>query len=138
MISVVWWSATGNTEEMANILARSLEAAGKEVVNKNVVDISADQVLACEAIALGCPAMGDEVLEEYDFEPFFTNLEGQLSGKNVVLFGSYGWGTGAWMDEWVERAKNAGANVLATVIACGYPDDSATEELEQAAKKLAQ
>ena len=35
-------------------------------------------------MALGCPAMGAEVLEECEFEPFFTELEGKLAGKKVA------------------------------------------------------
>lgn len=53
------------------------------------------------------PAMGAEVLEESEFEPFFTELEGKLSGKNVALFGSYGWGDGEWMRSWEERVNAA-------------------------------
>ena len=65
-----------------------------------------------EAVAFGCPAMGDEVLEESEFEPFFTSVEGELSGKKVVLFGSYGWGDGEWMRNWEERVKKAGAELV--------------------------
>ena len=35
---------------------------------------------------------GDEELEESEFEPFFSDLEGKASGKKVALFGSYDWG----------------------------------------------
>ena len=61
---------------------------------------------------LGCPAMGGEVLEENEFEPFFTELESSLNGKKCALFGSYGWGDGQWMRDWFDRSKAAGANLL--------------------------
>ena len=64
-----------------------------------------------QLLALGCPAMGAEVLEEAEFEPFFTELEGLLGGKKVALFGSYDWGDGQWMRDWAQRADSAGANV---------------------------
>ena len=64
-----------------------------------------------EKIALGCPAMGAEVLEESEFEPFFSQLEGRLSGRDVALFGSYGWGDGQWMRDWEERTDRAGGTV---------------------------
>ena len=57
--------------------------------------------------------MGDEVLEEMEFEPFFTELENRLSGKRVVLFGSYGWGDGQWMREWQKRTDDDGASLCA-------------------------
>ena len=84
--AVIYWSATGNTEAMANAVAAG---AGVEAVT--VSDFSGD-IKEYAALALGCPAMGDEVLEESEFEPFFASIEDELSGKKVLLFGSYGWG----------------------------------------------
>ena len=52
---------------------------------------------AYDAVAFGCPAMEDEVLEESEFEPMFSSCEPKLSGKKIALFGSYGWGDGEWM-----------------------------------------
>ena len=56
--------------------------------------------------------MGAEELEDGEFEPFFSSVEGKLSGKTIALFGSYGWGDGEWMRNWTERCKNAGATVV--------------------------
>ena len=69
--------------------------------------------------------MGDESLEEDEFEPMFEAAEGALSGKKVGLFGSYDWGTGDWMDSWRERTEGDGAEVVDTVIANLEPDDDA-------------
>ena len=101
--AVIYWSGTGNTEAMANAVA---EGAGADLFT--VSDFSGS-VADFDAIAFGCPAMGAEVLEEDEFEPFFTSVEGNLSGKKVLLFGSYGWGDGEWMRNWEERTKTAGA-----------------------------
>lgn len=111
-IAVIYWSGTGNTESMAHSVADGIAKAGKEAVLKQVSEISAADAAAYDALALGCPAMGDEVLEEGEFEPFFSELEGSLSGKKIALFGSYGWGDGQWMRDWVERTQNAGANLV--------------------------
>ena len=56
--------------------------------------------------------MGAEVLEEDVFEPFFTSIETSLSGKKVLLFGSYGWGDGEWMRNWYDRTKATGAELI--------------------------
>ncbi|MEE0022876.1 flavodoxin [Ruminococcus sp.] len=104
--AVIYWSGTGNTEQMANAIA---EAAGAELYS--VSDFSGD-IADYDRIAFGCSAMGDEVLEESEFEPFFTAIEGALSGKTIALFGSYGWGDGEWMRNWEERVKNDGAVLL--------------------------
>lgn len=121
--AVIYWSGTGNTEQMANAVA---EGAGAELFS--VSDFSGD-VAEYDRIAFGCPAMGAEVLEEDEFEPFFTSVEGKLSGKTIALFGSYGWGDGEWMRNWEERAKSAGANLVngEGLIANEAPDDDAIE-----------
>lgn len=110
--AVIYWSSTGNTEAMAQAVAEGAKAAGAEVDLMEVSDISADKALSYDVLALGCPAMGDEVLEEGEFEPFFTEIEGKLGGKKVALFGSYDWGDGEWMRSWYERTKNTGAKML--------------------------
>ena len=127
---VVYWSQTGNTEAMANILA---EAAGCDAVAWD--DFSADQVASYDGLAFGCPAMGDEELDP-DFEELWDACKGELGDKPVVLFGSYDWGTGDWMESWKKAAEADGVNVVETVIANLEPDDEATEALEAAAEKL--
>lgn len=104
--AVIYWSGTGNTEAMANAIA---EGAGADLFS--VSDFSGN-ISDYDKIAFGCPAMGAEVLEEDEFEPFFESIEGDLSGKDIALFGSYGWGDGEWMRSWVERAENDGAKIF--------------------------
>lgn len=109
--AVIYWSMSGNTEAMAAAVAEGAKAAGLEVDLKHVGEISADEALGYDVLALGCPAMGAEVLEEGEFEPFFAELEGRISGKKVALFGSYGWGDGQWMRDWQARTEDAGADL---------------------------
>ncbi len=137
-VSVVYWSGSGNTEAMANAVAEGIAAAGGEA-NLLTVDQASVATLASEAaFALGCPAMGAEVLEESEMEPFVEELEGKVSGKKVLLFGSYGWGDGEWMRNWADRMKEAGAVLVEEegIIANDYPDDEAIEALKAAAKAL--
>ena len=110
-MAVIYWSMTGNTEAMAAAIAQGAQEAGAQAELKQVSEISVDEALTYDLLALGCPAMGAEVLEEGEFEPFFTALEGRLSGKKLALFGSYGWGDGQWMRDWYERAEGAGADL---------------------------
>ena len=104
--AVIYWSGTGNTEMMAKAIA---EGAGAELFS--VSDFSGN-IANYDRIAFGCSAMGAEVLEEDEFEPFFTSIEGSLSGKTIALFGSYGWGDGEWMRNWEERVKEDGAVLI--------------------------
>lgn len=111
-VLVVYWSGTGNTEIMAEKIAEGLENAGLEVDLRNVIDVDPSEVADFDKIAFGCPSMADEKLEEDEFAPFFEDVEGDLAGKKVALFGSYGWGSGEWMEEWVEVTQDLGAEVF--------------------------
>ena len=104
--AVIYWSGTGNTETMAKAVA---EGAGVEAQTVSEFNGNIEEL---DAIALGCPAMGAEVLEEDEFEPFFTSIENKLSGKKVLLFGSYGWGDGEWMRSWQDRVTAAGGELV--------------------------
>ena len=95
-IAVIYWSGTGNTQAMAEAVTEGAKAAGAEAELFTVDAITADAAAGYDKLALGCPAMGAEVLEEAEFEPFFTDLEGRLAPKPVAIFGSYGWGDDQW------------------------------------------
>ena len=138
-IPVVYWSGTGNTEQMAEAVAAGIKAAGQEADLCSVGGADAGRLADEKAFALGCPSMGAEELEESEMEPFVQALEGNVAGKTVLLFGSYGWGDGEWMRTWEERMKNAGAVLVngGGVIANEAPDDSAVKACEEAGKALA-
>ena len=131
--AVIYWSGTGNTEAMAKAVA---EGAGAECF---AVSEFSGNVEDYDAIALGCPAMGAEVLEEGEMEPFVTEVEGFAAGKTIGLFGSYGWGDGQWMRDWVDRMSSAGANVLngEGVICKEAPDDEAVAACTDLGRQLA-
>ena len=137
-IAVVYWSGTGNTEAMANEVAEGAKAAGAEVDVLTASEFGADKMDAYDAVAFGCPAMGDEVLEEDEFEPMFDGCKAELKDKKIALFGSYGWGDGEWMRNWEESCKEAGA-VLATesVICNDMPDDDGVENCKALGAALA-
>lgn len=138
-IYVVYWSQTGNTLAMAQAVAEGIKEAGKEA---EVVDVSAaslDELKKASAFALGCPAMGAEVLEESEMEPFVCDVEGFAAGKKIALFGSYGWGDGQWMRDWTDRMSSAGASIVngEGLICQEVPDADALEECKQLGRRLA-
>ena len=137
-IAVVYWSGTGNTEAMANAVLEGVKEAGAEGELLNCGEFDATKVADYDAIAFGCPAMGDEVLEEDEFEPLYSSCEPELSGKKVGLFGSYGWGDGDWMRNWEESCKGAGAALVGEGVICQEePDDEAVENCKALGKSLA-
>ena len=137
-VGVFYWSGSGNAEKMAEAIGAGLAAAGVEY---DVVNISSDSknVADYEKLMFGCPSMGAEQLEEAEFEPFFDEAEKSISGKDVALFGSYGWGDGEWMRNWVERVEGSGASVFNDegLIINETPDDDGIAECEKFAKEFA-
>ena len=120
-VCVVYWSGTGHTEAMAQAVAESSQ--GKLFT---AAEFGPDQAKEYDAIAMGCPAMGAEVLEEEEFQPMFDAVKPVLAGKKVALFGSYGWGDGEWMRNWEEECLGAGATLASDSVICqDDPDEDA-------------
>lgn len=123
-MKIVYWTSTGNTEEIANLIAEGLS---KENIKAELFNISSDKVEIIDSdsiIVLGCPAMGDEELEEGEFRVFFDENKSKLNGKKVILFGSYGWGDGKWIRDWAEETEATGATVALEPLMINYaPDD---------------
>jgi flavodoxin short chain len=139
-IQVVYWTQGGNTGIMADAIGQGIKEAGKEAEIIFVSDASLDALKEAKVFALGCPAMGAEVLEETQMEPFVCDVEGFASGKTIALFGSYGWGDGEWMRDWVDRMTAAGATVLngEGLMSHETPDDTVLAECVALGKQLAE
>ncbi len=137
-IGVFYWSGTGNTEAMANAIAAGISKEGVEFDLVNISEGTKD-VGDYESLIFGCPSMGNEELEEAEFAPFFDQAEAMLSGKNVALFGSYGWGDGEWMRIWEDRVRSAGASLFdgEGLIVNETPDDAAIAKCEEFASSFA-
>ena len=127
-VGIIYWSSTGNTEAMAQAVEEGAKAAGADVEIMEVADADVDKALSFDVLALGCPAMGDEELEEGEYEPLFS-----------ALFGSYDWGDGEWMRTWCGRAKDAGAELVDDegLIVNNTPDDEGLAACRELGGKLA-
>lgn len=137
--AVIYWSGTGNTEAMANAVLEGMKAAGAEATLLTPDQVDASALSDYDAIAFGCPAMGDETLEEMDFEPMFSACKGRLAGKSVALFGSYGWGSGDWMRSWEKDCDESNIGLtVPSVICCEAPDETALEACRVLGRKLAE
>ena len=127
-MKIVYYSGTGNTEKMANLIAKGIVSGGKDAEVVNVSAAGLDIFDNEDVVILGCPAMGDEVLEEGEFEPFIEGISSKISGKKVALFGSYGWGDGQWMRDWQERMESLGCTLIDDGLIINYePEDESPE-----------
>ena len=138
-IYVIYWSMSGNTQAMAEAIAKGINDSGKKAVVQYVSEASVSELQDAKVFALGCPAMGAEVLEEGEMEPFVSEVEGIAAGKKIALFGSYGWGDGQWMRDWEERMSGCGAAIIngAGLICHETPDDAMISECENLGKQIA-
>ena len=59
-IAVVYWSGTGNTEQLAESVADGARNAGADVTTFTAAEFDADKMDEFDAIAFGCPSMGAE------------------------------------------------------------------------------
>ena len=135
-VAVIYWSGTGNTQAMAVAAADGAKEAGADVDLLSCAD--AGSISAYDAVALGCPAMGAEELEDSEFLPMLERIEPELAGKKVALFGSYGWGDGEWMRSWENRCTEKGISLAAeSVLANEAPDDAAVAACRMLGKALA-
>ena len=86
---VVYYSRSGHTEQMAKVVAETLEAEGLAVGCKPVAETSLDDLAAADAIVAGSPtyygSMAAELKELFDRS---VARHGQLDGKVGAAFAS--------------------------------------------------
>ncbi|MDL4842995.1 flavodoxin [Aquibacillus rhizosphaerae] len=89
-VILLYTSMSGNTEEMAGIIEKSINSHGIKVdkFQIDLDDFSATDLIDYEAILFGTYTWGDGDIP-YEAEEFYDDLEEiDLSGKVVALFGS--------------------------------------------------
>lgn len=125
-VYVVYWSSTGNTQAMADAVGDGIKAGGGQPEIVEVSSMDASRLKDADSFALGASAMGAEELDG-EMDAFVSEVERFASGKTIGLFGSYDWGDGEWMREWVSRMEAAGAKIAGGegVIAQLEPDADA-------------
>ena len=134
-VAIIFYSQTGNTEELAKEIAAGVRAAGGEAVLLKPQEVK--HIRNYDSVALGCPAMGFEEIDDDIFEPMYNAIKNDLPQKKVMLFGSYGWGGGEWMRTWEKEITGFGVKLVCeSVICCEGPDQLVREEARAAGAKL--
>ena len=134
-LAIIYWSGTGNTQAMAEAVAEGAKKAGADVSLLTCAEVN--DISGFGAVALGCPAMGAEELEDGEFLPMLECIEPALTGKKVALFGSYDWGDGEWMRSWEARCAEKGITLAAvSVMANEAPDADALAACEALGAEL--
>lgn len=135
-ISIIYWTGTGNTQMMAETIVDTVEELGFNPIFEFVNDVDLLDVKESEWFFLGCPAMTGEDIEELEFRPFFESLKESLQDKNVVLFGSYDWGDGQWIETWSQEVEEAGGKVKELIKVQWNPEDEQLAMIKESVMNL--
>jgi flavodoxin I len=127
-IAIIYWSGTGNTEAMAALIAEGARKSGATVDVVPISQCDGQLFYQYDRIAFGCPAAGQEELDDVEFLPYYEKLEEQLGNKSIALFGSYSWGDGEWMRLWEERVKEKNLNLFEKGLIVQEEPDNTQEE----------
>lgn len=86
---VIYYSRSGNTKSMAELIAQGIKNAGLEVEVRQVQDMAADELLKYDAIIIGSPTyygtMAAEIKKLFDDS---VKFHGKLDGKIGAAFSS--------------------------------------------------
>jgi len=86
---VIYYSRSGNTKEMADIIANAIKEAGLQVDCKPVNDVKAEDLLNYDAIVIGSPTyygqMAGPIKQLFDD---IVSFHGKLDGKVGAAFTS--------------------------------------------------
>jgi len=88
-VLISYFSATGNTKKMAELVGEGAKKAGGDVTLKTIQEMSPDELLDCNAVIMGSPtyygAPAAELRRLFDES---VKYHGQLEGKVGAAFAS--------------------------------------------------
>lgn len=142
-IILVFASASGNTEQMGEVITNKLKVLGLsiDVYQIDYDDIMANDLTNYDAILFGTYTWGDGELP-FEVEDFYEDLaDEELLGKQVALFGScdsFYPAYGAAIDLMAEQFRSVGAEVVQEALKVDLtPDEQDVEKCEQFAETFA-
>ena len=121
-LNIIYYSGTGNTEQIASYIEEGAKDSGVEV-EKIEVSSADESSLDADFIALGSPATGAEEVAP-EMVDYVDSVKNKLEGKTVGLFGSNDWGTGEFLETWKEELEGLVAKVVGDGLVINLaPDD---------------
>jgi len=138
-VLVVYCSMSGNTKAAAEAVAEGAASAGAEVVLKNWSDAGPEDLLACDAVAVGSydafSYMGGGLKDFFDRS--FHPTQGAVTGKPYVAFLTHG-GGGRAMGSLESVANSFKLKKAADPVSVkGAPDAAAVASLKALGAELA-
>lgn len=136
-VTIVYWSNGGNVEVLANHISKGAKEAGAEITIKLVQDAKVEDVTSADAVAFGSPSMDNNKIEQTEMQPFINEFKLLPNKQPLVLFGSYGWDEGKFIDNWEETMKEYGFDVVGTLKVKEAPTEEQLKKAEELGALLA-
>jgi flavorubredoxin len=139
-VLIIYHSQSGNTKAAADVVCEAAKGISEtEVVFKEALDANADDLLACDAIAVGTPDYFSYMaggIKDF-FDRTFYPTQGSVTGKPCGIFLTHG-GGGRAMDSVKNICGSFKFRVLDPPISVlNSPDEEATAALTQLGELLA-
>lgn len=136
-ISIIYWSQGGHVKDMAEAIAKGVEEKGGQVKIMEVKDARVNEVLDSYAVAFGSPSMDHNRIEQDEMQPFVSQFKSiPVDGKKIVLFGSYGWDNGEFMQKWVKQMTDYDFNIIDSFCIKEAPNKEDLKKCEELGAKL--
>ncbi len=135
-LNIIYFSGTGNTEQIATYIEAGAKEAGAEV-EMIAVDTADESSVDADFIALGSPATGSEEVAP-EMVDYIESVKDKLSGRTVGLFGSNDWGEGDFMSMWIQDLFKEDISVVGEgcIINLAPDDDEKIEKCKEYGKLI--
>jgi len=146
---VIYYSKSGNTKKMAEIIAKSMNEAELPTECKSVADVEADDLLDYDAIVLGSPTYyGQMAAPIKKLIDETVGFHGKLDGKVAAAFsssGNIGGGNETTIMGMLEGMLIAGCVVQGDPrgdhygpVSIGKPDERVQRQCQRRGKRIAE
>ena len=134
-LNIIYFSSTGNTEQIATFIEEGAKAAGAEVEMISV-DAADESSVDADFVAFGSPATGSELAQEVI--DYIESVKDKLAGKRVGLFGSNDWGEGDFMSMWIQELDKEDISVVGEgcIVNLAPDDDEKIEKCKEYGKAI--
>ena len=146
---VIYYSRSGNTKEMATIIAEAMNDSGLPTQCKDVADVAADDLLEFDAIVIGSPTYyGQMAAPLKQLIDDSVKMHGKLDGKVGAAFSSsanIGGGNETTIMGIIEAMLIAGMTVQGDAsgdhygpVSIGKPDARVRKQCQRRGRRIAQ
>ena len=135
-LNIIYFSSTGNTEQIATFIEEGAKAAGAEVEMISV-DAADENSVDADFVAFGSPATGSEEVAQEVLD-YIESVKDKLAGKRVGLFGSNDWGEGDFMSMWIQELDKEDISVVGEgcIVNLAPDDDEKIEKCKEYGKAI--